>query len=531
MFTNVVFSNAHFELIEENNFYFVRFLQEGFTINEFNQIMMDFPQLQLTEFVALKNAMTHVDGDMTKIGTKNPRIEYRISKDRMKAFLKLNFTDIEFDKLNKEDLVKEIINDLVKESVISGYDVQGILQTITLRKEYEVAMGRQPVVGEDAVIRYYEIKEPQPKLSIDGKVDHYELELINNIEKGDWVGERLEPTQGEVGKNVCGEIIPSRSGENMPLKYDPETIREVTVEEEAKTYLYAKKKGAVMIEDGRISVCNYLEIEGRVSFKTGNIDFDGFVGVTDTVEDNFSISAEKDIQVLGELGVGAVDFIESTGGNIYIKGGIAGKNKAKIVSSGNLYTKFAADCTIECAGTVNIGYYALNCHIKAKEVILESSKSKIMGGRIEADVKVVAAEIGNRNDMFTEIQINGFDKDEMKDKYDSVNKAIDQYNEKLSMIGKKIAVYKSKVVLSPQDKKERDKLYDLNDQLLKNLSLLKDNQKQFKSYISTKGEGEIRVTKQLYDHVKMRFKNTELFASPSKLAVTHYLSKNEVIVD
>jgi len=39
-------------------------------------------------------------------------------------------------------------------------------------------------------------------------VDHYELNLINKVKTGDWLGERIDPTPGTAGKSVKGNRYP-----------------------------------------------------------------------------------------------------------------------------------------------------------------------------------------------------------------------------------------------------------------------------------------------------------------------------------
>jgi len=43
-----------------------------------------------------------------------------------------------------------------------------------------------------------------------------------------------------------------------------------------------------------------------VDFKTGNINFDGFVTIKGTVADGFSVVAVKDVEILGTIGIGSV---------------------------------------------------------------------------------------------------------------------------------------------------------------------------------------------------------------------------------
>jgi hypothetical protein len=54
--------------------------------------------------------------------------------------------------------------------------------------------------------------------------------------------------------------------------------------------------------------------------------------------------------VLSAFGLGAIDSIISRTGDIYIKGGVFGKDKALIQAAQNIYMKHATDCTIQAGG-------------------------------------------------------------------------------------------------------------------------------------------------------------------------------------
>ena len=95
--------------------------------------------------------------------------------------------------------------------------------------------------------------------------------------------------------------------------------------ENGVTTLYSKRMEQSIIIDS-IGVYDFLEIKGDVDFSTGNIDFDGYLSIKGTVEDNFSVEASNDVN-LGEYG-GAADKISSHEGNIYIKGGITGEQSS-----------------------------------------------------------------------------------------------------------------------------------------------------------------------------------------------------------
>ena len=54
----------------------------------------------------------------------------------------------------------------------------------------------------------------------DNNVDHYELNLINRVKAGDWLGERIDPKPGKDGKSVRGETVPHKTGRVLPILYD-----------------------------------------------------------------------------------------------------------------------------------------------------------------------------------------------------------------------------------------------------------------------------------------------------------------------
>lgn len=295
-------------------------------MREFNSLLMDMPDVRLNNFIGLKNAFSEASGLRVCIGEIKPRVEVEISSDEMEATIKLNITAKEFAE-NKVSISSEIIEALNKAGVVTGMD-NLFKKPITVQKKIKAAKGTKPEDGKDAVIKYYEIPDKKPVVKENGTVNHYELNLIDNVKKGDWLGEKIHPTEGKPGMTVTGKVLPSRKGIDFTLKYDKKTIEEC--EEEGKTVLRAKTDGAVKFDVNGIRVENHLIIPGDVGYETGNISFDGYVTVKGTVKDGFSVTAKNDVSILSSMGLGIVSKIISKEGSIYIKGGIFGKNVSVI---------------------------------------------------------------------------------------------------------------------------------------------------------------------------------------------------------
>jgi uncharacterized protein (DUF342 family) len=427
----------------------------------------------------------------------------------------VNLTNDEFREYDKKVILESILKQSSEKAIIYGQDINMVLANIRAIESFVVATGKEPVRGNDAIVKMYRMNLLEPEVFQDGKVNHYELNLINRVNKDDWLGERIEPTKGVEGVSVLGNKIPPIDGRQEALKYDPNTIRTTYDEEKNMTFLYAKRAGAVVYIKERISVSNYLDIQGDVSFYTGNIDFDGFVDVSNTVEDNFTVTADDDVQVMGLMGIGGVDLIESKHGNIYIRGGIAGKNKAVIRCSGNLYTKFAADCTIECAGIVNIGYYAMNCHIKAKEVILEAANSQIIGGYTEATARVLVSELGSRAGVQTKVHITGFDRAKIKQDYDLLDAVIEGARSKMNRTKKELEQFSINL-----EEKERFKQQQKEEEYEKyktQIEELLNRKTSYVSFLRAKGEGEVVIKKALYQNVSISIKDDKYICADEEL--------------
>ncbi len=224
MFSQVIYSNEYLELIEEEEQYYVRVFEKGYNMNDFNSIMLQYPHVNLTHFSGLNSAIALPSGKIIKIGIKKPLVEISMSKDRLKGYVILNMSQQEFDSRDKAELIQLIMEAIQQSNIVYGIDVHDIINTIQPLKKIQIAMGILPTRGQDAEIKLFQIEDVKPQMIEDESVNHYELNLINKVEKGAWVGERSEPKQGIPGKTVSGEVIPAQPGRQTHLEYDKKTV-------------------------------------------------------------------------------------------------------------------------------------------------------------------------------------------------------------------------------------------------------------------------------------------------------------------
>lgn len=496
-----VYKNEYFSLLSDNDDLYISVYRSGYDLREFSNLLLDMPTIQLQNFTNLKNALDEASGLSICIGNIKPRVEITVSSDEMEAKLKLNITAKEFA-VNKISISSEIVEALKKAGVTECPD-HLFRKPLTVQKEITAAKGINPKDGKDAVIKYYEIQEKKPIIKADGTMNQYELNLIDNVLRGDWLGEKIHPTKGKPGKTVTGKRLPAKRGIDFKLKYDRNTVEEY--EEDGKTILKAATDGAVKFEGGKIKVDSHLIIAEDVGYETGNISFDGYVTVKGIVKDGFSVIAKNDISIQGSMGLGVINKIISKEGSIYVKGGIFGKNVSVLEAKKSIFVKYCNECKITAGEDINVGFYALDSKLTAKKVIMDPTYGKIIGGSVNAEIQVVAGVIGNKSEKKTYIYVSGFDRAAIKNEFDQL---LGEYKVLLSEVNKvkhKIELFKPET----SDIREYNQNLRKHEDLLDEIKLLDDSRKRLQQILEIKGEGEVDISKAAYPETYIEIKNLQ----------------------
>lgn len=521
----IVYQDGFIKIYKFSEDLYIESLKSGITLNQLNSILTSNPQFQIIDFNVIKDAVNNAPRPPKKFGVLKERIVIKISEDELKATIIFNLSKSELDLSNREAVVKEAYEALGKHNVNFGIKRELFFGELEPGKPYVIAEGERSIDGKDSEIKMYELSERKPEIREDGKADYYELKLINRVKAGDWLGERIEATDGFPGRTVTGMALKAAKGKNFPLLYDKNSVYEVMTNN--KTVLYSKFSGAVNYIDGKITVSNHLVIDGDVDFNTGNIEFDGYVTVNGTVMDGFSIIATKDIEINSPLGLGNVKGIKSLEGSIFIKGGIVAKDPFQIIAKNDIFTKFANNVALTCGGIAHIGFYCINSNVTAKEVFIESTKGNIIGGNIKAEMKVTAPVIGSSLEVKTVIEVTGFNRSALSKELESITNQIDSLKNEQVSIKQELSTYIQNE-MSSVEAKLYNKKYLRAIEIKEELKACEHKRKSLNRCLRTKGDGEINISKKVFPNCILIIKNLKTEIKSPSIGTTLYYSDGEL---
>ncbi|WP_017755713.1 DUF342 domain-containing protein [Calidifontibacillus oryziterrae] len=500
-----IFSNEFFQLEEENEFIYITVKKPGFLIKEFNDLLEKLPRIEINQFMNLRMALEEASGAKIHIGSLRPVVQITISKDKMEAKAKINESDHKFFE-NMGAYTSKVVEALKQNNITDGILTEVIKNELIPRREIVIAKGIPPIDGEPAKVKYYQLSERKPAIREDGKADYYDMNFIDEVKKGTWLGEKIERTEGTPGRTVTGESLKQKKGKDRRLLYDKKTVE--AVNEDGKTILRAKIDGVVKFIEGKISVGNHLVIDGDVGVETGNIDFDGSVEIKGTVQPGFSVTATGDISILSELGINGAKLIQSRNGDVFVKGGIFGQGKSQVIAAKNIYIKHANECFLEAEEDINIGYYSIGSSLKGKNVITDDRKGKVIGGVIEAKGKVVAAYIGNKMERKTVVNVAGFDRNAIKKQLDELLIHYKKVVTEVEQLKRQLEIFESFLKQLDEnqlsDYKQRVQKYE---ELMSEVSNIEIGRKALMDYLETKGEGQVLISQEAFPEVLLEIKH------------------------
>ncbi|MEI0562439.1 FapA family protein [Brachyspira pulli] len=333
--------------------------------------------------------------DISRAGN-NAKISYSISDDKMRAYVTVTKPNKGGREMDLQD-VKEIMENC---GITFGFQEENVTKCLeegTFNIPILAAEGRPPVNGQNAKIEYLVNvnKKVIPKyIGEDQSIDYKDLSIVENVVEGQKLARKVPATDGEIGRTVLGVKIETKAGKDIDIK---EVLGDNVEMSDDGEYILSTINGQVVLRGKSLNVEPVFEVSGDVGPETGNINFIGSVLVKGSVNDNYSIKAEGNIDVHGT--VGKCDL--EAKGDIMVKLGIQGNENSVVKAGGDVIAKFIQFSNVQAGNNVVVTEAILNSNIDSdNRIILIGKRASASGGRLralrEVNGKVLGSQAGTR---------------------------------------------------------------------------------------------------------------------------------------
>ncbi len=231
------------------------------------------------------------------------------------------------------------------------------------------------------------------------QVDYTALNLIYNVDQGQEICRLIKPTEGEPGRSVLDQEIPAKSGTSVPLPKGRNT--EISEDE---TQLLASIAGSVEFTGRSFQVKPVLDIPGDVDYSTGDLNFLGDINIHGNVLSGFTVRAMGNIHIGGVVEAGST--IES-GGDLVVVKGILGDGTTTVQAHRSIFSKYVENATICVRETLQTDCIIGSSIYCGGEVLVQSGRGSIMGGRVWAARKICANVVGSQSECKTSVTLGG----------------------------------------------------------------------------------------------------------------------------
>jgi len=266
-------------------------------------------------------------------------------------------------------------------------------------------------------------KDPDPGAA----VDYHQAHRVTRVETGQAVAS-IEPLKEGEGDSPDGFVI------DNPEDIFTSSV-ELAEEKGRKLVVRSRKAGFPALENGKISIHDFLSIAGDVNFRTGNIDCPGDVVIKGSIMAGFKVSAAN-LTVAGNIENARIECSE----NLICHGGIVACQEYPLVCDGSLWCKYLENSHIEAKKNVFIAKSSLHSTIRAGgNITLCHKDSVLVGGRSEAGNSLYSEILGAKWATPTEV-ILGCDPflakelDQARSRLEEVESEFNQLRERIEQI-------------------------------------------------------------------------------------------------
>ncbi len=368
-------------------------------------------------------------------------------------------------------LEKNGINTGIRESRISA-----ILKKKIYGREVLVAEGTPVKNGEDGYFEYrFEVntKDRKPSIREDGSVDYTSINAISCVNEGDVLAVYHPPVQGEAGQTVRGRVVMPKPAKDVR----PFMTVGCSYNENTRMYI-ANISGRVELNNNKLSVLNFRELQQDIDNVYGNVTFNGDILIHGSVKPGVKIVAERTVTIDGSLEGSEV----IAKGDVLIRGGVMGAGNARVESDGDIMMDFVEYATIKAKGNIRANSF-LDSKVEADgEVHATGKLGAIVGGSVFGLSLVECMFAGNsvgtrtllatgirpnvqkeKNNAERELKVRMEAFEKLKAEAEEIERTIRLGNGDDLVMDRKQAMMREKIELDSRIKQLRERIAEIDD--------------------------------------------------------------------
>ncbi len=368
-----------------------------------------------------------------------------------------------------------------------------------------IARGTPPENGVDGTAEFLietEEKTFKPKDIGNGKIDFYDLGIVENVKKGQVLCKITLPTEGLPGISVLGRELKQKTGQAVPSY-----LGQNTELSQDGTKILSQIDGQVEFIGQKIHVKETFYIQGNIDVSTGNIKVEKNLVVQGMVMPGFKIEAGGNIDIRGTVENAAI----ISGGNVQLQGGITG---SELSCEGDLKSHYIENCSILVKGDIT-AEYILNSQIKCgRNLKTIGMISRIIGGSCIVGKDIEARTIGSDANVKTRLEL-GTDSD-ILERQEELKVLIPKYEKQIETLKPLVTLFNqlNEAGRLPPEKQETMESVNYSYNTTKNL--LAEAKTEFKKIlkdIHDKGYGQIICSETIYPGTKIIMGSSKLLIS------------------
>ncbi|MBV8471719.1 MAG: DUF342 domain-containing protein [Burkholderiaceae bacterium] len=268
-------------------------------------------------------------------------------------------------------------------------------------KQVRAAVGDMVQEGEDARFELLiaEHRERAPKLDAHGMIDFREQGEVPMVEVGQALMRRIPATAGRAGRDVCGQVLPARAGNDEPFS---QPLVGAAPDIADANLLRATVRGQPVRLGNAVMVEPVFRIK-EVNMATGNVHFDGTVQIDGDILPGMLVQASGDILVQGTIEGGVLE----ARGDIRAQGGAIAKSR--LSADGSVMLRFVETSSVKAGLAIVIEDMALHSdlHAGAQITVGENSRQRgrLAGGTACAKMRIKVPQLGVPGAGLTRVQV------------------------------------------------------------------------------------------------------------------------------